>query len=347
MAMSWAMPWLARLHEAEDDWEVGRVLGIADGGVRGYGAGSFCSLKCSSLISLSVLSLLALAGGGAVLFMPLPEGWSDGWRGEWLNRLHTPLFGVVCVALRVFFRAIAGTRSRSAALAALFATLAAAVVEVVQPWFHRSADLGDLMWGVAGVAAGTLWNVASGAEARWGRMVVPMLAVAAGLLPPVAWLARVRAAALAAEARLPLLTDYAAPDGGFFWTMEPYFRPYAHQIHEHGEMVLERDGRWAASAHLDARSGDWTLYGGIEIDGTLECSEAVVLGLRVDLGERTGPRLRAGGRLEPGRQRLRIAWPGGKPLERVHQLVVFLAAGTPAARLRIHELRLVLRGEVF
>ena len=282
-----------------------------------------------------------------MLFLPVPEGWSDGWRGEWLNRLHTPLFGVGCVALSAFLGAMARTRRRAVVLAGLFATLAAAVVEVVQPWFHRSADLGDLMWGVAGVAAGTLWNAAGGAGTRRVRFLVRLLALAGLLLPPVAWLAKVRAAAMAAEARLPLLTDYARHDGGFFWTMEPYFRPYARQIQDHGEMVLERDGRWAASAHLDTRGGDWTRYAGIEIDGTLECSEAVVLGLRVDLVERKGPRLRAGARLEPGRQRLRIGWPGGKPLGRVHQLVVFLAAGMPPARLRIHELRLVPREESF
>lgn len=324
--------------------QCGQVLGIADGRVRGYDAGPFCSLKRSSFLSLTLLSLLALAGGCAVLFVPLPEGWSDGWRGEWLNRLHSPLFGVGCVALNAFFDAIAGTRRRAAVLAALFGTLAAAVVEVVQPWFQRSADLEDLMWGVAGVAAGTLWNAARCAGTRRGLILVRLLAVAGLLFPPLAWLAKVRAAAMAADARLPVLTNYATPNGGFFWTMEPYFRPYARQVRDHGEMVLERDGRWAASAHLDARGGDWTRYAGIEIDGTLECSEAVVLGLRVDLVERKGPRLRAGGRMQPGRQRLRIAWPGGRPPGRVHQLVVFLAAGTPPARLRIHELRLVPRG---
>lgn len=316
------------------------MLTIADGGVRGYGAGC---LKRSPLIKLTLLFLLAVAGAGAVLFLPLPAGWSDGWRGEWLNRLHTPLFGVGCVALTSFFRALPGTRARAAVLAALFATLAAGLVELVQPWFHRSADVGDLLWGIAGVGAGSLWNAAGSAQALWGRVLLRLLAVVGLLLPPVAWLAKVGSASQAAEARLPVLTDYSTPEGGFFWTMEPYFRRYARQIKEHGEMVLERDGRWAASAHLDTRDGDWRGYAGIEIDGTLECTEAVVLGLRVDLIDRKGPRLRAGGRLEPGRQRLQIAWPGTKPPERVHQLVVFLAAGTPPARLRIHELRLVPR----
>ncbi|MEZ5385090.1 MAG: hypothetical protein R3F13_06200 [Prosthecobacter sp.] len=216
----------------------------------------------------------------------------------------------------------------------------AVLVEVVQPWFGRSGDWEDLGWGVAGVMTGALWSAAAPMAFNCKRTALQAAAVLGMLLPPAAWLAEVAMAWRAADTLLPVLTNYRSERGGFFWTAEPYENPYERQMHDHGEMVLERHEKLPASAHLDARGRDWTKYTGVEIDGTLECSTEVVLGLRLDLNDAKETRLRAGGRLQPGRQRLFIPWPDSSPPREVRQLVVFLAAGSPTARLHIHELRL-------
>jgi len=77
------------------------------------------------------------------------------------------------------------------------------------------------------------------------------------------------------------------------------------------------------------------------LDGTLEAPEPVELGIRIDLNHKDGPRLRGGKLLLPGRHRIQIQWSTSQTPQNVHQMVVFLAAGTPSARLRIHHLRLL------
>jgi hypothetical protein len=285
-----------------------------------------------------ILSSL-LVGIGVALLLPLPVGWSAGWRGECLNRMHIPVMGICCVALAGLFRTTAGSNTRSVVWAALSAIFLAALVEIIQPWFHRTADIGDFMWGMAGIVAGTLWNGACMFQSRRLRMIVRVLAVVSLLLPPLGWAAQVLLAKQAANRLFPILTDFTGRRGGFFWTLEPAVNSHP----QPGQMLLKRTGQTAASAHLDAGDRDWTPFDCLEIDGTLEASQAVEVGLRLDLNNAVGPRLRAGTWMMPGRHRIQIQWPSSEPPQHVHQLVVFLAAGEPAASLHIHQLRLVPR----
>ncbi len=253
------------------------------------------------------------------------------------------MMGVCCVILEVLFRTSDASNKRPLVSAAFSASLLAALVEIVQPLFHRTADFGDFMWGLAGIVAGTFWIVASMLQSKWLRIILRVLAMVGLLLPPLLWTAQVMMARQAADRRFPVLTDFTGELGGFFWSMEPALDSYNAQIKRNGQMVLERTGQKGPSAHLDAGDRDWTSYDCLEIDGTLDASAAVEVGLRLDLNSAAGPRLRAGAWMMPGRHRIQIHWPRTLPPQHVCQLVVFLAAGEPAASLKIHQLQLVPR----
>jgi len=253
------------------------------------------------------------------------------------------MMGVCCVALEVLFRTSTARNKHSLLSAALSSCLLAALVEVIQPWFHRTADIGDLMWGMAGIAAGTLWNSAVMLHSLWLQIIIRVLAMVGLLSPALGWTAQVMMASQAADRRFPVLTNFTEDSGDFFWSIEPAEDSYSQQIKRHGRMILERTGQKAASAHLDALDRDWTSFDRLEIDGTLEASEAVEVGLRLDLNSTSGPRLRAGAWMKPGRHRIQIQWPISVLPQQVHQLVLFMAAGEPAASLQIHQLRLVPR----
>lgn len=287
-----------------------------------------------------------LVGIGLAFMLPLPEGWNAGWRAEFLNRMHVPMMGVCCVGLEVLCRAIIRKNKCRLLSAALSASLLAALVEIVQPWFHRTADIGDFMWGMAGIGAATLWNSAAMFHSMWLRVIVRVLAMAGLLSPPLGWSAKVMMARQSAERRFPMLTDFTEELGGFFWSLEPAGDVYSQQIKRHGQMILERTSQKAASAHLDTLDRDWSSFDRLEIDGTLEASEAVEVGLRLDLNSAAGPRLRAGAWMKPGRHRIQIPWPSSDLPKHVRQLVLFLAAGEPAASLQIHQLRLVPREDL-
>lgn len=301
-------------------------------------------LKRLSLPSLILSSLLV--GIGLAFMLPLPEGWNAGWRAEFLNRMHVPMMGICCVVLEVLFRTSTARNKHSLLSAALSSCLLAALVEVIQPWFHRTADIGDLIWGLAGITVGTLWNIAVMFHSSLPRAIIRVLAMVSLLSPPLGWAAQVMMASQAADRQFPVLTNFTEHLGGFFWSMEPAEDSYSQQIKRHGQMILERTSQKAASAHLDTLDRNWTHFDRLEIDGTLEASKAVEVGLRLDLNSSTGPRLRAGAWIKPGRHRIQIQWPSSDLPLHVHQLVVFLAAGEPAASLQIHQLRLVRREDL-
>ena len=281
----------------------------------------------------------------STLLLPLPTGWSSGWRGELLNRMHSPLMGICCVALIGFFNS-QKAKCISILAAAFSAIGLAAMIELMQPWFHRTADVGDFLWDMVGIVAGTLWGLAIMLQPMGWRLILRTLALTCLLAPPVGWTVKVMMAHRAADKCFPILTNFNENLGGFFWTIEPALNPAFQPPSQHGQMILERTSQTAASAHLDARNHDWTRFDRLELDGTLEAAESIEIGVRIDLNHKDGPRLRAGGQMLPGRHRIQIQWPTSQPPQNVHQLVVFLAAGNPTARLSIHQLRLLERADV-
>jgi len=289
------------------------------------------------LFGLSALLVLACS----LLFVPLPAEWSAGWRGECLNRLHAPLMGACLVLIAALFHLSGCPRGASLKRAAVSATGMAVLVELVQPWFHRTASLEDLGWGMAGVLAGVLWMGAGLLKAAWTRAMLRLLAVICVLTPPLEWLAQAALARAEADRLFPVLAGVSKTQRRLFWSIGPGNRVSDHPGEDPDEMILARDPDHAASVHLNTLGRDWNGFSGLEIDGTLEAPSAVEIGVRVDLDDAEGRRLRVGGRMQPGRSRIQIVWPHGNLPRKVRQLVVFLAAEDPPARLWLHELRLI------
>jgi hypothetical protein len=90
-----------------------------------------------------------------LLRLPLPAGWSGGWRSTLLDFGHVPLFAGVVLAWAV--------PGRPVWRAALLAVVLAGAAEVVQALVGRTADRGDFARGVLGALAGAIavraWRV--------------------------------------------------------------------------------------------------------------------------------------------------------------------------------------------
>lgn len=277
-----------------------------------------------------LLLLPAALGLAFLLFLlPLPHGWSAGWRGELTNRMHAPLMGV-CFLLFASLLRRPLLAIPPLALATSAALLMAAVVEGVQPWFGRTASLEDSLWGMAGIFGGLAWSCTK------PRMLMQLLGLICMLGPPVLWWGHMALIQAQANRLLPVLVDESHPHLHPLWSLDSLQPPQGHAI-----LVLERDATHPASIHLDALERDWSSYAGLEISGTLQAASAVEVGVRVDLDDGPTNRLRAGGWLQPGTGQIQVLWPEGAATPQVHQLVVFLAAHPDHARLQIHQLRLI------
>lgn len=249
--------------------------------------------------------------------------------------------GICCLALERLFRNSSTGSWGSMFRASLSSVFLAAIAEIIQPWFHRTGDFGDFMWGVTGIAAASLWIGGSIIRLPLWRTIMRAVAVVLLMYSPLSWFTRVLMAKHAADRLFPELMDLQTGNGGFFWSLDS--ASTSERNAQDASMLLTRTRQKPASAHLDACNRDWSSFDRLEIDATLQASDKVELGLRLDLKSKTGPRLRAGGWIAPGRQQIQIEWPQSTGCTDVHQLVLFLAAGEPEASLLIHRLRLIPR----
>ena len=268
--------------------------------------------------------------------LPLPPGWSAGWRGELTNCMHAPLMGLCYVAWAALLRRVCPTGTWNLLSAAIMTVVMAALVEWVQPWFGRTASLVDFLWGMVGVLGGFLWQWARLMHRVLLRHATRLLAVTCALAPPVAWWAQIQSIQAEAQRLFPMLADSTHLHLHPLWTIEP--APGGANAHT---LLLSRDADHPASMHLDALDRDWSSYAGLEIAGTLQAAAEVEVGVRVDLEGPDSARVRADGWMQPGTSEIQVYWSKVAPAMRVHQLVIFLAASPAAARLEIHRLRLI------
>ena len=250
---------------------------------------------------LSAFTLLS-----AALLLPLPLEWHTGWRSELLNRLHVPLFALFAITLP----------ARRACLAILVAALA----ELVQPWFGRSASFIDFGWGLLGVIAAMLWQ----ARGLWRRVI----AVGVTIAPPLVWCLQVQLAQNDAERQFPLLLDQAP---SLLWVPSPGV-----ESTEEG-FILPR----GTSVRIQVLQPDWNAFQALELHASLEAATPLEIGLRLDIGAGLPNRVKAGATLQPGDNHLRIAWPPNARLSPVKQLVLFLPTDGPDIRLKLQKLQLV------
>ena len=250
--------------------------------------------------------LIALTLLLAALLVPLPHAWSIGWHGELLNRLHVPLFALFGLVLP--------------ARRAWIAIVIAAIAELVQPWFGRSASFIDFAWGVLGITAAMLWH----ARGLWPRWIAVLVTIA----PSLVWLAQVHLARNNAEKLFPVLLDQApsllwVPSPGVELTKEDF--------------ILHR----GTSVRIEVLEPDWNAFEALELHATLESPAPLELGIRLDIGAGLPNRVQAGVTLQPGSNHVRVPWPPNARLSPVKQLVLFLGTSGPDVLLRLSEVRLL------
>lgn len=248
--------------------------------------------------------------------------------------------GVICILLRPLFRRPQHGAWQTFFTIAVSALLGAALIECVQPWFGRTASLEDLGWGAIGALGGSLWV---GTRTSQAPSLASALAMIIMLAPPAAWLGKAGMAVQAADASFPELLGVPGNQGRFFWSVLPS-ETHTHRSLEEG-ISLQNDGKQAASARLEVLGRDWSEFAGLEIHGHLEANSTVEIGVRLDLDDEGKTRVRAGGRMNPGPNQLRIRWPRDQPPHRVGQLVIFLPPDAPLAKLHLERVRLIRPGD--
>lgn len=125
----------------------------------------------------SVVRITSIATAAVLLFLPLPDQWSGGWRSRLLDFGHVPLFAALVIAWS------AGNRSpwRTVVLAAVFA----AAAEGVQSLVGRTPDWGDFVRGALGASAAAVCVQAWRGRRNRLRLIVAPVLVAALLAWPV------------------------------------------------------------------------------------------------------------------------------------------------------------------
>ncbi len=243
-----------------------------------------------------------------------------GWRGELLNRMHAPL-----MAAAGFLTSLClGSGGRKHAV--LLTIMAAVIIELVQPWFGRTASLGDLGWGMIGALSVMIWQ-------RW---CLAWLALLVALAPPASWWMQLTLARQDATRAFPVLLAPDTRSASLLWQVSPAFMDAKDVI------ILARDETHPSSARLEVMKQDWSAFSGLELEAELQAPVKLQLGVRLDMTD--GPRIRMGAGMQPGKNHLLIFWPEGKRPAGVKQLVLFLEAGTPQAKLRILSARLIEKG---
>lgn len=261
--------------------------------------------------SLCLVAFILLLAGA--MFFPLPHDWSVGWRGELLNRLHTPLFAVAAMLL------LRGRQWKTF----LVAAVVAALVEIIQPAFGRSSSMEDFIWGLIGISGAIAWQ----ARLIFLRALALILAIA----PPGMLAGRVIAAKMTAAGQFPVLFAATDQPDTILWQVSRL----AKETPE-GFML----GR-GSSVRLEVTKQDWSEWEALVLTGTVNDGPALELGIRLDLQPPQQGRVHLRTTFQPGRNRLHVPWPKKSPLPPVKQIVFFVSAGKSAASLTLNDIRLV------
>lgn len=220
--------------------------------------------------------------------------------------MHVPLFALLGILLP--------------ARKAWITLLAAGAVELVQPWFGRSASWTDFGWGVLGVMTALIWHAKS---LPWR-----LIALAAAIAPPAIWWVQVTKAQSEAQTQFPVLLNGPA---SLLWVLSPEAEYSKSELTLHG----------SSSVRIEVPDPDWNAFEALELEATLDSASPQELGIRLDIGAGLPNRVQAGATLQPGPNHLRVPWPDNARLSPVKQIVLFLGEVDPEARLRLKKVRLL------
>jgi hypothetical protein len=121
---------------------------------------------------------LALAGTALLLLCPLPAAWEGGWRSQFFDLGHVPLFAGLTLVFWWVFRG-------PWYWPILPALAVAGLAEVVQESVGRSGNVADFLRGGAGILAAAFLIRAATGPRSWRRLVTQGLLVAALVAGPV------------------------------------------------------------------------------------------------------------------------------------------------------------------
>lgn len=258
-----------------------------------------------------LLAFVVLLAGA--MFFPLPHDWSVGWRGELLNRLHTPLFAAVAMVFQ---------RGRLWSTFFLAATVAV-LVEIIQPAFGRSCSLPDLLWGMIGICSAIAWQTKI--------VVLRLIALILALAPPGMLAGRVISAKLTAARLFPVLFAAADQPDTILWQVS--------------RLAEKTPGGFnlnpGSSSRLEVTEQDWSNWEALELTGTVNGESDIELGVRLDLESPPPGRIHLRTTFQPGQNRVHVPWPKKTPLPVVKQIVFFVSSDKFSGSLTLNEIRLV------
>ena len=283
------------------------------------------------VLVFALVTWLAIA---AALLLPLPHAWSQPWIARLLDRMHTPLMMVGCIACAGFLQRFALSRVTVAGIAAAITIAAAGTAELFQPSFGRTESMQDLGFGMFGAVLGSLWMISRGILQR---VVLGVLV----LTPPTIWSARAASAFLHAHRSFPVIGEFTGCETGFLWSASRVANDggdedLGDRAWSGNSLVLSSSLDSADNARCDARGRDWRGFRAVEFDCELD-GTPLELGLRIDGAGPALPPIRLGTTIATGRSHARIVWPeaGARALQSVKTLVLFLAPQPGARHLRI------------
>jgi hypothetical protein len=204
-----------------------------------------------------VVALLAFAGFGVLLFLPLPRYFATPLGQSFLNATHLPVFAVFAWAGAVLWRRFAPWKSLSAGsanwISAGIITLAALAVEVIQPVFGRSASVEDAAIGILGIGlflVGT--RCFGGGRPRWKIAVWGICALACVLIVTQPILREITAMGYRSS-QFPVLGDFERDQELSYWIPAGYLEPRPKLVSRSTENVSSG----SASLRIDASVGKW------------------------------------------------------------------------------------------